>query len=427
MWGRREQQGFPQQGARDARAAVGDVLGAPVDGMAIDAIRGRTARRASPPTRPRPRRRGAVTHHTQLTLFSVDGGRTPRRHRRLASADRPAPGVPWRWATTQRGLGPGRSGARTTAGWREGVGRTLDPARAPLWASATRPLGMLEAPKNPARRARPPQAPFGLLVGWEPQLVAQLAVECAAQTHGHPVGYLAAGGYRLSSCTRWPGGQPGRGRAARARPLRRGRDTSRSATRSHRRWAPYCRHAAGTVTELVGSAGAEGLLAAVYCALVGEDVRHGLCLAVNRRRAQRRRRRADRPAARCAARRDGPAAGLAGRAGGPSHDPGTRRPLSAMEMTQGPALHGPTGASPAWLTRYPRGAGRAFRGAGNRAKRGSGGTPPGGRDGKGRRGRRTNTECPCLPSPSGRRGRRASVGAGTGTAAAESSSPDHRC
>jgi hypothetical protein len=28
-------------------------------------------------------------------------------------------------------------------------------------------------------------AHFGLLVGWEPQLVVQVAVECAAQTHGH--------------------------------------------------------------------------------------------------------------------------------------------------------------------------------------------------------------------------------------------------
>src|SRR5690606_3461006 len=34
-----------------------------------------------------------------------------------------------------------------------------------------------------------------LLVGWEPQLVFQLAVECAAQTHGHPTGYLAAGAF----------------------------------------------------------------------------------------------------------------------------------------------------------------------------------------------------------------------------------------
>jgi hypothetical protein len=26
----------------------------------------------------------------------------------------------------------------------------------------------------------------------------------------------------------------------------------------------------------------------------------------------------------------------------------------AMEMTQGPALHGPAGSSPGWLARYPR-------------------------------------------------------------------------
>ena len=57
-------------------------------------------------------------------------------------------------------------------------------------------LGTLDAPKNPGEagpEAAARSAPFGLLVGWDPQLVAQLAVECAAQTHGHPVACLAAG------------------------------------------------------------------------------------------------------------------------------------------------------------------------------------------------------------------------------------------
>ena len=63
-------------------------------------------------------------------------------------------------------------------------------------------MGTLEAPENPDSKgcgAVMRSAPFGLLVGWEPQLIFQLAVECAAQTHGHPTGYLAAGAFAVIS------------------------------------------------------------------------------------------------------------------------------------------------------------------------------------------------------------------------------------
>ncbi len=108
------------------------------------------------------------------------------------------------------------------------------------------------------------------------------------------------------------------------------------------------------MTELIGAGTAEGLVAAaVYCALVGEDVRHGLRLAVNH----------DGPSAATGALAGGllgalhgetalPPAWLAELEGRP-----TLLELAddfAMEMTQGPALHGPAGSSPGWLTRYPR-------------------------------------------------------------------------
>ncbi|NEC73192.1 ADP-ribosylglycohydrolase family protein, partial [Streptomyces rochei] len=111
---------------------------------------------------------------------------------------------------------------------------------------------------------------------------------------------------------------------------------------------------ADRVTELIGDAAAEGVLAAaVYCALVGEDVRHGLRLAVNH----------GGPSAAAGALTGGllgalhgetalPPAWLAELEGRP-----TVLELAddfAMEMTQGPALHGPAGSSPGWLTRYPR-------------------------------------------------------------------------
>lgn len=103
-----------------------------------------------------------------------------------------------------------------------------------------------------------------------------------------------------------------------------------------------------------GRAAEDSLAVAVYCALVGEDIRHGLRLAVNH---------------------DGPSSAtgaLCGALLGAMHGEtalppawlaelegrGTLLEIAddfAMEMTQGPALHAPAIASSAWLTRYPRG------------------------------------------------------------------------
>jgi ADP-ribosylglycohydrolase len=108
------------------------------------------------------------------------------------------------------------------------------------------------------------------------------------------------------------------------------------------------------VAELAGEGTAEGLVAAaVYCALVAEDVRHGLRLSVGR----------GGPSAATGALTGGllgalhgetalPPAWLAELEGRP-----TILELAddfALEMTQGPALHGPAGSSPGWLARYPR-------------------------------------------------------------------------
>ncbi|MGW0016497.1 ADP-ribosylglycohydrolase family protein, partial [Streptomyces tendae] len=185
----------------------------------------------------------------------------------------------------------------------------------------------------------------------------QLAVECAAQTHGHPTGCLAAGAYAVI-----------------VHGLARGESLDAAVQRAlallaarpgHEPVATALQHALGAVrqglptparvTELIGAGTAEGLVAAaVYCALVGEDVRHGLRLAVNH----------DGPSAATGALTGGllgalhgetalPPAWLAELEGRP-----TVLELAddfAMEMTQGPALHGPAGSSPGWLTRYPRG------------------------------------------------------------------------
>ncbi|MEZ3177283.1 ADP-ribosylglycohydrolase family protein [Streptomyces pimonensis] len=365
VWGRREQQDFRARVRGTLLGvALGDALGAPVDGVTADGIRQAHGAEGLVDLAPAHGRRGAVTHHTQLTLFSVDG-LIRAQVRRDTGAWHPPTDLHrayLRWAATQRDWGPDER--RRDDGWlarEEWLYARRDPARPLLLGLGDDTMGTLEAPKNPGEagpEAAARSAPFGLLVGWDPQLVAQLAVECAAQTHGHPVACLTAGAYAVIVHALARGGSL---------------DTAvqhtlalLAARPGHQPVSDALQHALGAVrqgtptpqriTELVGNATAEGLLAAaVYCTLVGEDVRQGLCLAVNH----------DGPSAAAGALTGGllgalhgetalPPAWLAELEGRP-----TILELAddfAMEMTQGSALHGPAGSSPAWLARYPRGA-----------------------------------------------------------------------
>ncbi|GGY94418.1 ADP-ribosylglycohydrolase family protein [Streptomyces poonensis] len=363
FWGRAEQQDFRSRVRGTLLGtAVGDALGAPLDGLTLEEIR--EAHGAQGLTDPAPAygRRGAVTDLTQLTLFTVDG-LIRAQVRRDTGAWHPPTDLHrayLRWAATQHDWGPDER--RTDDGWlarEEWLYVRRDPARACLLGFGDTTMGTLDAPKNPGEpgpEAVARSAPFGLLVGWEPQLVVQLAMECAAQTHGHPSAYLSAGAY-----------------AALVHALARGEYLDAAVQRAlallaerpgHEPVTEALEHALGAVRqglptpdrveELAGDGGAEGALAvAVYCALVGEDVRHGLCLAVNH----------GGPSSAAGALTGGllgalhgetvlPPAWLAELEGRP-----TMLVLAddfAMEMTQGPALHGPASSSPAWLTRYPR-------------------------------------------------------------------------
>jgi ADP-ribosylglycohydrolase len=344
-------------------AAVGDSLGAPVDQLDLDGIREAYGTEGIVDLAAAYGRRGAITHLTQLTLFSVDGLIRAQVRRDIGAWHPPTDlhRAYLRWAATQRDWGPDER--RKDDGWlarEEWLYARRDPTRALLIGLGDETMGTLDHPKNPAEagpEAAARSAPFGLLVGWEPQLVLQLAVECAAQTHGHPVACLSAGAYAVvvHALAR---GESLDGAVQRALALLAARP-------GHPPVSDALQHALGAVrqgmptparvAELVGDGTAEGLLgAAVYCALVGEDVRHGLCLAVNH----------DGPSAATGALTGGllgalhgetalPPAWLAELEGRP-----TLLELAddfAMEMTQGPALHGPTGSSPGWLARYPRG------------------------------------------------------------------------
>ncbi|WP_327683187.1 ADP-ribosylglycohydrolase family protein [Streptomyces sp. NBC_00467] len=363
VWGRAEQQDFRAR-VRGALlgGAIGDALGAGVASLTLDEIRATHGQDGIGDLVPAHGRRGAVTAATQLTLFTVDG-LIRAQVRRDTGAWHPPTDVHrayLRWAATQRDWGPDER--RKDNGWlarEEWLYTRRAPSRSTLVGLGDESMGTLEAPKNPTARdagALARSAPFGLLVGWEPQLVCQLAVECAAQTHGHPTAYLSAGAFAVivHGLAR---GETLDGSVQRALALLAARP-------GHQPVTDALKHALGAVRQGIpspariaslgeGHHAEDALAIAVYCALVGEDIRHGLRLAVNH---------------------DGPSettgivtGSLLGALHGETALPPAwlseieGRPTIleladdfAMEMTQGPALHGPTINSPGWLARYPR-------------------------------------------------------------------------
>ncbi|WP_267244071.1 ADP-ribosylglycohydrolase family protein [Streptomyces sp. PR69] len=363
VWGRVEQQDFRAR-VRGALlgGVIGDALGAGVADLGLEEIRAAHGPDGVGDYVSVYGRRGAVTAATQMTLFTVDG-LIRAQVRRDTGAWHPPSDVHrayLRWAATQRDWGPDER--RKDNGWlarEEWLYSRRDPSRDCLTGLGDETMGTLESPKNPTARgagALVRSAPFGLLVGWEPQLVCQLAVECAAQTHGHPTAYLSAGAFAVI-----------------VHGLARGESLDGSVQRAlaqlaarpgHQPVTDALRHALGAVRQGIpgpsrvaalgeGHHAEDALAIAVYCALVGEDVRHGLRLAVNH---------------------SGPShttgtlcGSLLGALHGETALPpawlaelegrGTLLELAddfAMEMTQGPALHGPALSAPGWLARYPR-------------------------------------------------------------------------
>ncbi|WP_406861486.1 ADP-ribosylglycohydrolase family protein [Streptomyces sp. HUAS MG47] len=364
VWGRAEQQDFRAR-VRGCLlgGAVGDAFGAGAAGHTLDEIRAAHGAQGLMEPVPAYGLPGAVTAATQLTLFTVDGLIRAQVRRDIGAWHPPTDvhRAHLRWAATQRDWGPDER--RKDGGWlarQEWLYARRDPSRACLAGFGDDVLGTLDRPKNPEARdagAVVRSAPFGLLVGWEPDLVCQLAVECAAQTHGHPAAYLSAGAFALivhglargdtvdgavqralAQLARRPGHQPVT-------------DALQQALGAVRQGIP----GPGRVDALgAGEDLAERALAvAVYCTLVGEDIRHGLRLSVNH---------------------DGPSAvtgALTGALLGALHGETALPPAwlaqlegratileladdFAMEMTQGAALHTPAESSQAWLTRYPR-------------------------------------------------------------------------
>ncbi|WP_431947635.1 ADP-ribosylglycohydrolase family protein [Actinacidiphila sp. bgisy167] len=362
VWGRAEQQDFRSR-VRGCLlgGAIGDALGAGVEFDSLTAIRQAHGQDGVTDYVSAYGRRGAVTDDTQMSLFTAEG-LIRAQVRRDTGAWHPPTDVHrayLRWAATQSDWGPDER--REDTGWlarEEWLYARRAPAKACLTGLGDERMGTLDKPKNPQSKdcgTVTRSAPFGLLVGWEPQLVLQLAAECAAQTHGHPTSAVAAGAFAviIHGLAR---GQTLDGAVQHALALIAARP-------GHEETSAALQAALGAVRqglpspERVESLGTgrtaeEALAIGVYCALVAEDVRHGLLLAVNHSGDS------DSTGSICGnllGARDGetalpPAwvAELEGR--------GTILQVAddfAMELTQGAVLHGPGGASAAWLRRYP--------------------------------------------------------------------------
>lgn len=363
MWGRTEQQDFRSR-VRGCLlgGAIGDALGAGIEFEALSAIRQTHGAAGVTDYVQAYGRLGAITDDTQMTLFSADG--LIRAHvRRDTGAWHPPTDVHaayLRWLATQRDWGPDER--KGTDGWlarEEWLYARRAPGNACLSGLADERMGTLEMPKNPDSKGCGTvmrSAPFGLLVGWEPQLVFQLAVECAAQTHGHPTGYLAAGAFAaiIHALARKDSLDNAVQKALAQLATRPGHEETSDALKRALGAMRQGMPSAERVEALgEGWTADEALAIGVYCALVAEDVRHGLLLAVNHSGDS------DSTGSVCGnllgtihgetALPPAWVAGLEGRA--------TVLELAddfAMEMTQGPALHAPGAASPAWLKRYPR-------------------------------------------------------------------------
>ncbi|SCE00459.1 ADP-ribosylglycohydrolase, partial [Streptomyces sp. SolWspMP-sol7th] len=202
VWGRPEQQDYRAR-IRGALlgAALGDALGAPLD------VAGGEAFWANGPgdllAVPGGGRAGTVTAHTQLALFTTEGLIRAQVRRDTGAWHPPTDlhAAYRRWYATQHEWGPDER--RTADGWlarEEWLYARRSPDRDCLTALGDASAGTLDRPRNPRALSLAPatrSTPLGLLSGWDPALVLQLALECAVQTHGHPVSRLTAGAHAL--------------------------------------------------------------------------------------------------------------------------------------------------------------------------------------------------------------------------------------
>jgi ADP-ribosylglycohydrolase len=179
--------------------ALGDALGAGIEFLSLDEIRGRfgpagvtglTGGYGVP---------APITDDTQMTLFTAEGLIRASVRGRSRGVCHP-PTVLWqayqRWLTTQQLREP----PAEVSGWLAAqpvLYARRAPGNACLSGLRQPKMGTPDSPANPGSKgcgAVMRSAPFGLLRR-DPEDAWLLAAECAVLTHGHPTGYLAAGAF----------------------------------------------------------------------------------------------------------------------------------------------------------------------------------------------------------------------------------------
>jgi len=265
--------------------AVGDALGAPVEFRDLAAIRRRHGPAGVTGLEPAHGRRGAITDDTQLTLFTAEG--LIRAHNRwtgrgMVSVEAVVQGSYRRWLRTQ---GSGEREPDQDDGWLVGQ-PALNARRAPgatcLAALQGGERGTRGQPLNDSKGCGGVMriAPVGLVAD-EP---FELGGKLAALTHGHPTGWLAAAFLaELIGMVVRGEGLPEATHLALGR-LRRvpGHEEVLRAVERAQALALEGRPTAARVESLgAGWVAEEALAIGVYCALVAQDFRHGVLLAVN--------------------------------------------------------------------------------------------------------------------------------------------------
>jgi ADP-ribosylglycohydrolase len=270
--------------------AVGDALGAPVEGASLAEIRERFGAAGVSEFAPGRVRPGAITDDTQMTLFTAEGlvlaargGVAGQRSALLRSVHR----AYLRWLRGQGERSRHPTFERTDEGWLLGVDALRErrgPGRTCLSALRMERMGRVEQPLNTSKGCGGVMriAPVGLALALDDPF--RLGCEIAALTHGHPSGFLAAGlqaslirelllGSDLLSALRegleelrrWPGHEECAERVERASAFARAGPATPETVESLGQ---------GWVAE-------EALAIGVYCALAAPDFASGVRLAVN--------------------------------------------------------------------------------------------------------------------------------------------------
>jgi ADP-ribosyl-[dinitrogen reductase] hydrolase len=275
--------------------ALGDALGAPVEFMSLPEIRARFGAAGIIDLAPAYGRVGAITDDTQMTLFTAEGllrADARWRERGICHVPSVVRHAYLRWLHTQAESSPAidefSNGQQSWPdGWLVGL-ELLHDRRAPgntcLSALRQARLGSIEEPLNDSKGCGAVMriAPVGLFVNASRRF--DLGCEIGALTHGHPSGYLAAG-FLASLIGRLLDGDPIDGAldAATAELIGRPRhDECLHAIEAARRLAPAGEPTAEKLESLgEGWVAEEALAMSIYCALVAQDFRHGVTLAVN--------------------------------------------------------------------------------------------------------------------------------------------------